>query len=74
MGISHLADAGQKDALYGRLHNLEKLLKNVRAWFSPYTSTEKWCMFCGAQMADPHLDACPYPKWSEEVTYLLGPQ
>ena len=70
----HLALRAQIDDLFGRLHDVEALLKEVRGWFSPYSSAEKWCVLCGAEMAEPHTDACPYPKWAERVTYLIGPK
>ena len=64
----------QLDHTYDRLESLERLLRTIRDWFSPYTDVTKSCVLCGADIADKHEDSCPYPKWIEEVTYLIGPK
>lgn len=64
----------QLDHLYDRLGALERLLKDVRGWFSPYDATNKWCALCASELGDAHKSDCPYPKWDEEVTYLIGPK
>ena len=64
----------QQDHLYDRLAALERLLKGVRSLFSPYDNTQKWCALCGSELGEPHVATCPYPKWDEEVTYLIGPK
>ncbi len=63
----------QLDHTYDRLESLERLLRNVRDWFSPY-SENRWCTFCAAEVGEDHGTECPYPKWVEEVTYLIGPK